>query len=40
MRDGVFNDDLVKTWLDYKANDVDDLRLMPHPIECFKHFDA
>ena len=33
-------DDLIKTWLEYMANDVDDLRLMPHPIEFFKHFDA
>ena len=40
MRDGVFTDDVIETWLEYKANDVDDLRLMPHPIEFFKHFDA
>ena len=40
MREGVFTDDVIETWLDYKANDVDDLRLMPHPIEFFEHFDA
>ena len=39
-RGGVFTDDVIETWLEYKANDVDDLRLMPHPIEFFKHFDA
>ena len=40
MRGGVFTDDLIETWLDYKKNDVDDLRLRPHPIEFFKYFDA
>ena len=40
MRGGVFTDDLIGTWLDYKKNDVDDLRLRPHPIEFFKYFDA
>ena len=39
-RGGVFTDDLIKTWLHREANDVDDLRLMPHPIECFEHFNA
>ncbi len=40
MRGSVFTDDLIGTWLDYKKNDVDDLRLRPHPIEFFKYFDA
>ncbi len=40
MRGGVFTDDLIETWLDYKKNDVDDLRLRPHPFEFFKYFDA
>ena len=40
MRGGVFTDDLVGAWLDYKRNDVDDLRLRPHPYEFFKYFDA
>ncbi len=40
MWDGVFTEDVIETWLEYKANEVDDLRLRPHPIECFKHFDA
>ncbi len=40
MRGGVFTDDLIGTWLDYKRTDVDDLRLRPHPYEFFKYFDA
>ena len=40
MRGGVFTDDLLETWLDYKKGDVDDLRLRPHPYEFFKYFDA
>ena len=40
MRGGVFTDDLIETWLDYKRHDVDDLRLRPHPFEFFKYFDA
>ena len=40
MRGGVFTDDLIETWLEYKKNDVDDLRLRPHPFEFFKYFDA
>ena len=40
MRGGVFTDDLIETWLDYKKGDVDELRLRPHPFEFFKYFDA
>ncbi len=40
LRGGVFTDDLIGTWLDYKRNDVDDLRLRPHPYEFFRYFDA
>ena len=32
--------DRIGTWLDYKKNDVDNLRLRLHPIEFFKYFDA
>lgn len=40
LRGGVFTDDLIETWLEYKKNEVDDLRLRPHPIEFFNYFDA
>ena len=40
MRGGVFTDDLIETWLEYKKGDVDDLHLRPHPYEFFKYFDA
>ena len=38
---GVFTDDLVETWLDYKrSNEIDQLRLRPHPHECELYFDV
>ena len=40
LRGGVFTEDLIETWLEYKKNEVDDLRLRPHPIEFFNYFDA
>ena len=40
MRGGVFTDDLIETWLEFKQGDVDDLHLRPHPYEFFKYFDA
>ena len=40
MRGGVFTDDLIETWLEFKKNDIDDMRLRPHPYEFFKYFDA
>ena len=37
----VFTSDLIETWLDYKrANEVDEMRLRPHPYEFFLYFDA
>ena len=37
---GVFTDDLVRTWIDYKRdNEIDPLRLRPHPHEFFLYFD-
>ena len=37
----VFTSDLIETWLDYKrANEVDEIRLRPHPYEFFLYFDA
>ena len=39
-RGGVFTDDLVRTWIDYKRdNEIDPLRLRPHPHEFSLYFD-
>ena len=40
LRGGVFTEDLIGTWLDYKRNDVDAMRLRPHPHEFFLYLDA
>ena len=40
LRGGVFTDDLIETWLDYKKGDLDNIRLRPHPYEFFMYFDA
>ena len=41
LRGGVFTEDLVKVWVDYKrTNEVDPMRLRPHPYEFFMYFDA
>ncbi len=37
---GVFTDDLIDTWISYKrANEVDQLRLRPHPFEFALYYD-
>ncbi len=37
---GVFTDDLIETWIDYKTeNEVDPLRMRPHPYEFFLYYD-
>ena len=37
----VFTSDLIETWLDYKrTNEIDEVRLRPHPYEFFLYFDA
>ena len=41
LRGGVFTDDLLEKWLDYKrTNEIDAVRLRPHPYEFFLYFDA
>ena len=41
LRGDVFTEDLIKVWLDYKrTNEVDPVRLRPHPHEFFLYFDA
>jgi len=37
----VFTEDVIKTWIEYKQeNEVDALRLRPHPYEFFLYFDV
>jgi len=37
---GVFTDDLIETWVDYKTeNEVDPLRMRPHPYEFHLYYD-
>jgi glutamine synthetase len=37
---GVFTDDLIETWVDYKrSNEVDAVRLRPHPWEFQLYYD-
>jgi glutamine synthetase len=39
-RGDVFTDDLIQTWIDYKReNEVDPLRLRPHPYEFHLYYD-
>lgn len=38
---GVFTDDLIRTWIDYKReNEVEPLRLRPHPYEFHLYYDS
>jgi glutamine synthetase len=40
-RGGVFTDDVIDTWLEYKReNEIDPVRLRPHPWEFHLYFDA
>ncbi len=37
---GVFTEDLIETWIKYKQdNEVDPLRLRPHPYEFYLYYD-
>jgi glutamine synthetase len=37
---GVFTDDLIETWIEYKrASEVDAVRLRPHPWEFMLYYD-
>jgi glutamine synthetase len=41
LKGGVFSEDLVEAWISYKrANDVDPMRLRPHPHEFFMYYDV
>jgi glutamine synthetase len=41
LKGGVFTEDLVEAWISYKrTNDVDPMRLRPHPHEFFMYYDV
>jgi glutamine synthetase len=41
LKGGVFTEELIRTWIDYKReNEVDVVRLRPHPAEFSLYFDA
>jgi glutamine synthetase len=41
LRDGVFTDDLIQTWIDYKREkEIDYIRLRPHPGEYSLYYDV
>jgi len=41
LKGGVFDDALIRTWIDYKReNEVDAVRLRPHPAEFGLYFDC
>jgi len=41
MQGDVFTQDLLDTWLDYKrTNELDEVRLRPHPYEFYLYYDA
>ena len=41
LKGGVFTEDIIKAWIDYKReNEADPIRLRPHPYEFFLSFDA
>jgi glutamine synthetase len=41
LKGDVFTEDVVETWIDYKTtNEVNALRLRPHPYEFFLYYDA
>jgi len=41
LKGGVFSEDLVEAWISFKrANEVDQMRLRPHPHEFFMYYDV
>ena len=41
LQGGVFSEDLIETWVDYKRKkEIDAIRLRPHPYEFHLYFDA
>ena len=41
LKGNVFTQDLVETWIEYKReNEIDPLRLRPHPLEFEMYYDC
>jgi glutamine synthetase len=41
LKGGVFTEEIIQTWIDYKREkEVDAMRLRPHPYEFFLYYDA
>ena len=41
LKGDVFTEDLLQVWLDYKrTNEVDEVRLRPHPYEFYLYYDV
>ena len=41
LKGGVFSEDLIEAWISYKrTNEVDALRVRPHPHEFFMYYDV
>ena len=41
LKGNVFTPDLIETWIDYKrTNEIDPMRLRPHPYEFHLYFDV
>jgi glutamine synthetase len=41
LKGGVFSAELIRTWIDWKReNDVDPVRLRPHPMEFALYYDC
>ncbi len=41
LKGGVFTPDLIQNWLEWKyENDVDPIRMRPHPYEFHQYFDV
>jgi glutamine synthetase len=41
LKGGVFSEDLIDAWIDFKrSKEVDTMRLRPHPYEFFLYYDV
>jgi len=41
LEGGVFSEELIQTWIDYKtANEIDEIALRPHPHEFHLYYDS
>jgi glutamine synthetase len=39
LKDGVFTEDLIESWIDLKRRDVEEIRIRPHPWEFHLYYD-